>query len=174
MSSKAKPAAPLPDLGTDLGRRFSSAVVLFHSAIAECFGLNATDWKCGDVLSRMGPLNPTRLAELVGMSTAAVTQVIDRLERAGFARRERDPHDRRKVTVYPTATPEMTQAMGEIFGGVTQTMNTLLARYSPEQLAAIEDFIQQATAALEAETARIRQQAMASTVTNDTATQRTE
>jgi DNA-binding MarR family transcriptional regulator len=143
-----------------LGRRFSSAVVLFHSAIAERFGLNATDWKCGDVLSRLGPLNPTRLAELVGMSTAAVTQVIDRLERAGFARRERDPHDRRKVMVYPSITPEMAQAMGEIFGEISQTMNTLLARYSPEQRAAMEDFVRQATVALEIETARIRQETL--------------
>jgi DNA-binding MarR family transcriptional regulator len=111
----------------------------------------------------MGPLNPTRLAELVGMSTAAVTQVIDRLERAGFARRERDPHDRRKVTVYPTATPEIAQMMGEIFGEITQTMNTLLARYSPEQLAAIEDFFQHATVTLEEETARIRHQSAAPT-----------
>lgn len=173
MSSNANPTTQA-DLGTDLGRRFSSAVVLFHSAIAERFGLNATDWKCGDVLSRMGPLNPTHLAELVGMSTAAVTQVIDRLERAGFARRERDPHDRRKVTVYPTATPEMAQMMGEIFGGITQTINTLLARYSPEQLAAIEDFVQQSTAALEAETARIRQQTAAHTATSDTARRRHE
>jgi DNA-binding MarR family transcriptional regulator len=157
LSSNSKPARPQFNLGTDLGRRFSSAVVLFHSAIAQHFGLNATDWKCGDVLSRMGPLNPTRLAELVGMSTAAVTQVIDRLERAGFARRERDPHDRRKVTVYPTMTPEMVEVMGEIFGSATERMNTLLARYSPEQVATIQDFVEQATAALEAETARIRQ-----------------
>jgi hypothetical protein len=51
-------------------------------------------------------------------------------------------------------------------------MNTLLARYSPEQLAAIKDFIQQATAALEAETTRIRQQAAALTATSDTAARR--
>jgi hypothetical protein len=66
----------------------------------------------------------------------------------------------------------MAQAMEDIFGGVTQTMNTLLACYSPEQLAAIEDFIQQATAALEAETMRIRQQAAALTATSDTAARR--
>jgi DNA-binding MarR family transcriptional regulator len=157
VSSTIKAPIVTSSAATQIGRRFSSAVVLFHAAVAERFGLNATDWKCGDVLSRMGPLNPTRLADLVGMSTAAVTQVIDRLERAGFARRERDSHDRRKVTVHPTATPEMAQIMGDIFSGVSQTMNTLLERYSPEQLAAIEDFIEQATLALEVETTRIRQ-----------------
>ncbi|OUC09216.1 hypothetical protein RY27_04190 [Litorilinea aerophila] len=146
-------------MATEIGRRFSTAVVLYHSAVAECFGLSATDWKCGEILSRMGPMNPTQLAALTGMSTAAVTLVIDRLEQAGFARRERDPNDRRKVLVYPTATPEIEQKIEEVFRELTEKMEALMARYSPQQLQAIVDFIQQATQIMESETARLRGEA---------------
>ena len=149
-------ATSVPKIVDQLGRRFSTAVVLFHSAIAERFGLNATDWKCGEVLSRLGPMNPGQLAEIVGMSTAAMTLVLDRLEQAGFARRERDPHDRRKVIVSPVMSPEMGQAMGEILGGLHQGMAAMLADYTPEQLEVIGNFVQQATLMIEAETARLR------------------
>jgi DNA-binding MarR family transcriptional regulator len=146
-------------LATEIGRRFSTAVVLYHSAVAERFGLSATDWKCGEILSRMGPMNPTQLAALTGMSTAAVTLVIDRLEQAGFARRERDRNDRRKVLVYPSSTPELEQKMEEVFRGLAAKIDVLMARYSPKQLQAIVDFIQQATQLMESETARLRSEA---------------
>lgn len=157
MSRKARSVQPA--LATEIGRRFSTAVVLYHSAVAERFGLSATDWKCGEILSRMGPMNPTQLAALTGMSTAAVTLVIDRLEQAGFARRERDRNDRRKVLVYPSSTPELEQKMEEVFRGLAAKIDVLMARYSPKQLQAIVDFIQQATQLMESETARLRSEA---------------
>ncbi|WP_219973432.1 MarR family transcriptional regulator [Rubrobacter xylanophilus] len=146
-------------MATEIGRRFSTAVVLYHGAVAERFGLSATDWKCGEILLRMGPMNPTQLAALTGMSTAAVTLVIDRLEQAGFARRERDPNDRRRVLVYPTATPEIEQKVEEVFRGLTEKMEALMDRYSPQQLQAIVDFIQQTTRLMESETDRLRREA---------------
>lgn len=165
---------PQPDFESRsaFGRRFSSAVVLFHAAVAERFGLNATDWKCGDVLSRLGPMNPTQLAEYVGMSTAAVTQVIDRLERAGFARRERDPHDRRKIMVHPIINPDFEQEMGEVFGSLSEQVGQLLARYTPDQQAAISDYLQQVTLVIEAETRRLRSRATSSQRGGDVSTSR--
>jgi DNA-binding MarR family transcriptional regulator len=156
MSSQFSAPEPEFEGGSAFGRRFSSAVVLFHAAAAERFGLNATDWKCGDVLSRLGPMNPTQLAEHVGMSTAAVTQVIDRLEQAGFARRERDSHDRRKIVVHPTVNPEVEQEMVAVFGSLSEQVGQVLARYTPEQQAAISDYLQQITLIIEAETRRLR------------------
>jgi DNA-binding MarR family transcriptional regulator len=156
MSSQRPSPEPGFDDGIAFGRRFSSAVVLFHAAVAERFGLNATDWKCGDVLGRLGPMNPTQLAEHVGMSTAAVTQVIDRLERAGFARRERDPHDRRKITVHPVLSPDLEQEMAAVFGGLSEQLAHLLTNYTPEQQAAISSYLQQVTLLIEAETRRLR------------------
>lgn len=170
----SQPPAPEPEFedGSAFGRRFSSAVVLFHAAAAERFGLNATDWKCGDVLSRLGPMNPTQLAEHVGMSTAAVTQVIDRLERARFARRERDPHDRRKITVHATVTPKLEQEMVAVFGSLSEQVGQLLARYTPEQQAAISDYLQQVTLVIEAETRRLRTKTISSQRGGDVSTSR--
>ena len=84
-------------------REQSALTVMFHTKVAERMGLSATDEKCIDLAMRAeGPLTAGRLAELSGLSTGAVTGVIDRLERAGFVRRVRDPHDRRKVLVEVT------------------------------------------------------------------------
>src|SRR5262249_45506440 len=72
--------------------------VMFHAGVAEQLGLPAPDNKCLALAARGGqPMTAGRIAELSGLSTGAVTGVIDRLERAGYVRRVRDPHDRRKV-----------------------------------------------------------------------------
>lgn len=84
----------LDSLGRDLG----AATVLYHSEVAEHLGLSVTDHKCLDLAMRAeGPLTAGRIAELSGLTTGAITGVLDRLERAGYAKRVRDPHDRRRV-----------------------------------------------------------------------------
>jgi DNA-binding MarR family transcriptional regulator len=67
----------------------------------EDVGLNPTDLSSLCLLLLHGPATAGRLAELTGLTTGAVTGVIDRLERGGFVRREVDPTDRRKVIVVP-------------------------------------------------------------------------
>jgi DNA-binding MarR family transcriptional regulator len=69
----------------------------------ESVGLHATDFGALCLLLLHGPASAGRLAELTGLTTGAVTGVIDRLERAGFVRRESDAGDRRKVIVVPDA-----------------------------------------------------------------------
>ena len=86
-----------------------TASIMFHQAVADRLGLNVTDHKCVDLLLLNGPLTAGELAQKTGLTTGAVTAVIDRLERAGFARREDDPHDRRRVIV--SVVP---QRLGEI------------------------------------------------------------
>src|SRR5258706_15395621 len=77
-------------------RDVSGQGVLYSQAVAERLGMNSTDLECLDHISR-GPLTAGRLAELTGLTTGAITGVIDRLERAGLARGERGAHDRRKT-----------------------------------------------------------------------------
>jgi DNA-binding MarR family transcriptional regulator len=72
-----------------------------------------------------------RIAELLGLSTGAVTGVIDRLERAGYVRRVRDPHDRRKVLVEVTLNDP--QRFGLLFKGLSEMMARVLSHYTPEQ-----------------------------------------
>src|SRR5215510_14383243 len=79
-----------------LARRHSTAVVLFHHAIAERLGLGPTDHKCLDLLRDRGPMAGTDLAAITGLTSGAITGVVARLERAGYLRREQDPRDGRK------------------------------------------------------------------------------
>jgi len=145
--------------GQELGRRLSTAVVMFHQAIAEQFGMNATDFKCGDILSRTGPITAGELARLTGMDTGTLTTVIDRLEAAGFARRRRDPHDRRKVIVEPL--PGRQHEVDQVFASLGLTIGKLTAGYSPEEIALITGFLTRMVSAVEEETVRLREQAAA-------------
>ena len=81
------------------GRRLSTATIMFHQAIADRLGLNVTDHKCIDLLLLKGPQTAGELAAQTGLTTGAITAVIDRLEKAGFAHRQDDPRDRRRVIV---------------------------------------------------------------------------
>jgi DNA-binding transcriptional ArsR family regulator len=118
------------------GREMSAATVMFHSAVAERAGLSATEHKAMDILSRAGPLTAGQLAEHTGLTTGAVTGLIDRLEGAGFVRRARDPDDRRKVIVEPILEVlhgligpifmEMGRAVGELYASYGESERQIL------------------------------------------------
>src|SRR5579884_4016890 len=91
------------EVNEHFGRELSAFTLLFHQAVAQRLGLNVTDLKCLDLARGEMLLTPGRLAELTGLTSAAVTTILDRLEHAGFVRRERDPADRRKILVKPLA-----------------------------------------------------------------------
>ncbi len=140
--------------GAEIGRQLSMAVVLFHSAIAHRVGLNATDLKTLDLLTLTGPLTAGELAEQTGLSSGTTTELIDRLEKAGFVRRERDPHDRRRVMIQPVA--ERGNEIDPLFFSLSQRMAQLLTRYDQHEMAAIGDFVQHTIAILTEETIQLR------------------
>src|SRR6266581_7672060 len=105
MSSHYTPppgGGPLAQLPTRW-RVFANQTVLYTQAVAEQVGLNLTDLSCTGILTVEGPVTAGRLAELTGLTTGAITGAIDRMERAGYVRRESDPNDRRRVVVVPIA-----------------------------------------------------------------------
>src|ERR1700691_628401 len=77
-------------------RRSSAQGVLFGQTVANRVGLSNSDMECLDFLILEGRVTAGRLAEVTGLTTGAITGVVDRLERAGLVRRERDDNDRRK------------------------------------------------------------------------------
>lgn len=122
-----------------LGRELSTITVLFHSRVAEQMGLSGTDHKCLElVIQAEQPLTAGRIAQLSGLSTGAVTGVIDRLERHGFVRRVRDPHDRRKVLVAVADFDEARYA--HLFDDVVALTERVLARFTPEEWDVIERY----------------------------------
>ncbi len=137
------------------GREFSSAVVLFHEAVAARLGMSSADWKCLGLLGRHGPLTAGRLAELSGLTTGAITGVVDRLERAGYVRRERHPTDRRSVIVRPLKLTAIKEKVAPIFASLGRAMKAVNRRYTKSELAVIEDFLERVTQVLRDETAKL-------------------
>jgi DNA-binding MarR family transcriptional regulator len=125
----------------DESRRMSTRTVVFHAAIAERLGLNPSDHKCADLIcNETGPVTAGRLAELTGLSTGAITGVVDRLERAGFVSRVPDPEDRRRVVI--TSCMERRAAdMRHLFIPMIAGMVAVCENYSDAELALILDFM---------------------------------
>src|SRR5271166_3978282 len=129
---------------------------MFHQAIADRLGLNVTDHKCMDLLLMNGSLTAGELAAMTGLTTGAITAVIDRLERAGFARREHDPRDRRRVIV--SGIPKRCRDIEKLFEHFAAAFGELSARYSDEELVVILDFMTRSREGLHQSTLKLRQE----------------
>src|SRR5262245_43548130 len=137
-------------------RQLSAATIMFHQAIADRLGMNITDHKCADILSRTGPITAGELAQRTGLTTGAITGVIDRLEKAGFVRRAKDPNDRRRVIIEPMVK-RMERVIGPLFESMARASAALCARYSTEELAVIRDFTARACRMADEETRKLRE-----------------
>jgi DNA-binding MarR family transcriptional regulator len=117
----------------------SGLALVLHHAVAERFGLNPTDLKCLDIAMREAAPTAGRIAELTGMSTSAVTALLDRLERRGFVERHRDGVDRRKVYVRSTGRHEA--ELGAVFAPLSAATAGILDDYPEDQLAVVHDVL---------------------------------
>ena len=137
-------------------REMSAATIMFHQAVADRLGMNVTDHKCADILARAGPVTAGELARRTGLTTGAVTGVVDRLEGAGLVRRARDPGDRRRVIIEPLVK-QMDRVIGPLFASMARSAGDLCARYSTEELAVIHDFTVRARRMADEETRKLRE-----------------
>jgi DNA-binding MarR family transcriptional regulator len=139
-----------------IGFRLSTATVLFHAAVAERLGISATDLKCWSIVQRDGPMTAGELAARVQLTTGAITGVLDRLERGGFVRRAADPADRRRVVIEQLEDPGRDAAVWQLYGPMGHAITALVNTYDADEQALILAFLEQATAVIERETARLR------------------
>jgi DNA-binding MarR family transcriptional regulator len=146
-----------------MGRELSDAVVFFHEAVAAHLGMTAAEWKCLGLLREHGSSSASRLAELSGFTTGAITGIVDRLERAGYVRRERHLTDRRSVIVQPQHLKEVQQRVAPIFQSLLNEMATIASHYTAAELEAIAGFFRETTAVLHAETSKLRKKKRAPT-----------
>jgi DNA-binding MarR family transcriptional regulator len=125
----------------------------FDEHVAARLGINRTDLRALDILDQRGPTSAGELAEAMHLSSGAITTLVDRLERAGFAERRRDDTDRRRVLV------EVGSRMGNEIEGLYAPLfhgtATLLEAHSDEELLAMIEFMEQGRAMVERELQRL-------------------
>jgi DNA-binding MarR family transcriptional regulator len=138
------------------GRELNSRLIMFHHAIGERMGLSATEHKAADILRRFGPMTAGELADQTGLTTGAVTGLVDRLERNGYVKREHDKSDRRRVIIKPIVRGRYEEVQ-DLFEPIKGQLSELLAQYNPKEAAAIADFATKTAQLLTDETKRLRQ-----------------
>jgi DNA-binding MarR family transcriptional regulator len=136
MSRETK--AELAEQLVHLVRAHEAANDAFDEVACRKLGINRTDLRCLNIVENHGSMTAGRLAELSGLTTAAVTTVLDRLERAGYARRTRDSEDRRQVIV--ELTPLLVERAGPIWKPLAEDVMAAFGRMSVEELTSLMDF----------------------------------
>lgn len=139
----------------------NALTTLLHEAIAARLGLHPTDQKCLDLIwqstmiKAAGPMTPGHLAKLTQLTTGAITGVLDRLEAAGYVKREHDPDDRRRVII--VAVPEhIKRDLGPVFQCMTETFEQRCRTYSDEELRLLIDFARCSQSILRDATAQVK------------------
>ena len=124
-------------------RRMSAQSVLISKTVASRFGLNTTDLECLDLIYLRGHASAGELAKATGLTSGAVTALIDRLERSGYVERTDDPTDRRRREVRIKA--DAVRPIQAVYEPMQQRMFELWSSYSVRDLELISDFIGRST-----------------------------
>ena len=130
--SRPKARAALLQELEEAMRRSSAQGVIFGQTVANVAGISGSDLECLDFLNLEGRVTAGRLAEVTGLTTGAITGVVDRLEKAGLVRRERDETDRRKVFI--ATVPDSIAQIGRFYVPMQQAMHKLWSTYSEAEL----------------------------------------
>ncbi len=154
--SHEKRAEILGELAREL-RQFYGLGASFFRAAAARMGMTATDLQVIDLLDSTGPMSAGQLADLTGLTTGAITGMLNRLEESGFVRRERDPNDARKVIVRLARGEDKRRAIGPVFDDMMKTWNELASHYDDDQLALLLEFLKRGNAISRSEIIRLQE-----------------
>jgi DNA-binding MarR family transcriptional regulator len=123
-----------------LGRLNSDTTIQMHEAIAKKAGLSGTDHKYLGYITQKGTMTAGDLANLIGLSTGAVTGLVDRFEKKGLVKREFDPADRRKIIIVPNV-PKIMALSGGVFGEIQARMTALMEGFNDDEVKIIEKYM---------------------------------
>ena len=135
-------------------RRSSAQGVIFGQTVANSAGISGSDLECLDFLILEGRVTAGRLAEVTGLTTGAITGVVDRLEKAGLVRRERDESDRRKVFI--AIVPENIAKIGKFYEHLQRAMQKAFEGYIDAELRLLLRFANQGYATMLAATEELK------------------
>jgi DNA-binding MarR family transcriptional regulator len=135
-------------------RRMGSMATLLNHAVAAFAGLHPTDHECLDLLDWTGPLTAGEIGAHLGLSSGAVTGLVDRLESAGWVRRERDDDDRRRVIVH--VANDRGEGLWELYQPLAEAIDSYRDGLDPRSLRVVVEFLEMANGAIEGTTKRAR------------------
>ncbi len=154
--SQKKHAEVLGELTQEL-RQFTGLGVSFFRVAAAQVGMAVTDIQVIDILELTGSSTAGQLAELTGLTTGAITRILDRLEEAGLVRRERDPNDGRKVVVRRASGKDDKHEVRSILDSVGKAWGEVASRYDDEQIAFLLEFLKHSNALSRQELSRLQE-----------------
>jgi DNA-binding MarR family transcriptional regulator len=140
---------------SNLGRRVSTQTVFLHQAIAQSFGLNATDTKCVDLILSHPAESVTagQLSAMTGLTTGAITHILDRLEKRQVIERIRDTRDRRRI--FLRVNPQSLEPLMPQYEAIGRAYTDLAGQYSDGELQLICDYMERASVVAEQQLATI-------------------
>ena len=142
-------------------RQFTGLNASFFRLAADRVGIAVTDMQVIDLLDLTGPSTAGQLADLTGLTTGAITRILDRLEKAGLVRRERDPYDGRKVIVRLERGKDDMSKVRSILDSVGKAWDEVASRYDEEQIAFLLEFLKYSNTRSRKELAQLQQEAPA-------------
>ncbi|MFD6441718.1 MarR family winged helix-turn-helix transcriptional regulator [Peribacillus sp. NPDC060186] len=114
--------------------------VLFQQNMAQKIGVSHTDLKTAEILNEKGPITAGELSKITGLSTGSVTALIDRLEKSGYVKRERDRMDGRRVMIVPISARQ--EQIKSHYQSLSTATKNLCSTYNKEELAFILQFVE--------------------------------
>ncbi|MQA08417.1 MAG: MarR family transcriptional regulator [Pseudonocardiaceae bacterium] len=128
-------------------RELRNQLSLLNHRVGARIELKDIDIDCLDLISQHGPLSPTALARRAGLHPATVTGILDRLQRGGWVKRERDPEaaDRRAVTI--RILRDRNAEMFRLYSGMNTSMDEICADYTEAELELIAGFLRRTAGA---------------------------
>jgi DNA-binding MarR family transcriptional regulator len=140
----------------DKFREMSTDTLMFHQVVADELGLYISDHKCMDIIHRFGAMPAGKLGEMTGLTTGAITGMVDRLEKAGYLRRTNDPKDRRKTIVEPIRNKKLERKIEMIFIPLHERIHKVLSSYSNSDLTFLLDVMSELVKQTREESNRLR------------------
>jgi DNA-binding MarR family transcriptional regulator len=144
-----------PENFEEISRNYSDASILMHEAIARSVGLSGTDHKYLGLILKKKEMSAGEIAEITGLTTGAVTALIDRLEKRKLVKRKAEKTDRRKVMIIPNTQKAM-ELLGPIFNDLQKRTQELKSTFSDAEINVIERYFVSATTIMKTVTQNLK------------------
>jgi DNA-binding MarR family transcriptional regulator len=141
---------------SDPGRELATAVIIFHETLAKKAGLTAAESRCLGILLQREVVTAGELARATGLTTGAITGIVDRLQKDGWLKREQNPADRRSVLIRALPNRRREAVLSPGYAKLRQAMAALMAEFTPAELQVIERYLEGVVATLHRLTEELR------------------